>query len=85
MLNAFASQSISPLQSPGDSAQEPLVRFFRREHAVFSTVLRTVRNDLQSVVDMCKGSRQTNYLRVLVQCITKGKTILLVANNMLID
>lgn len=67
-----SNQAISALLPQADNAHEPLVRFFRREHVVFSSVLRLVRTDLQSVVDMCKGSRQTNYLRLLVQCITKG-------------
>ena len=75
LMLTILHQAISALLPQADNAQEPLVRFFRREHVVFSSVLRTVRTDLQSVVDMCKGSRQTNYLRSLVQCITKGAIV----------
>lgn len=55
------------------SVQDPLARFFEREVAVGTKLLRRVRADLDDLIQVCDGSlKQTNDIRRLLSDLTKG-------------
>ncbi|SPO29649.1 cytoplasmic dynein heavy chain 2 [Ustilago trichophora] len=79
-LRANATQWLSLLPTtvpslPADSGsiQDPLYRFWAREHRTGSSLLSTVRRDLLEVVSVCDGnSRQTNHNRALLTDLPKA-------------
>ncbi|TFK40902.1 dynein heavy chain protein 1 [Crucibulum laeve] len=53
--------------------QDPLYRLFAREGAIGRKLLEQVHKDLADVVKICQGElKQTNHLRTLMSCLTKG-------------
>jgi dynein heavy chain 1 len=53
--------------------QDPLYRLFSRECTIGKKLLDQVRKDLADVVKVCEGVlKQTNHLRTLMSCLTKG-------------
>ncbi|KAJ1022342.1 hypothetical protein NDA13_005252 [Ustilago tritici] len=65
--------TVPPLASDSGSVQDPLYRFWAREHRTGSSLLSTVRSDLQEVVSVCDGlSRQTNHNRTLLTDLPKS-------------
>jgi dynein heavy chain 1 len=57
----------------GMAKGDPLVRFFRREVALGSKLLRQLQQDLHILLACCKGeTQQTNHIRELIDAITKG-------------
>jgi dynein heavy chain 1 len=56
------------LQRAGALVRNPLFRFLERECLVLAGLLRTVRSDLQLVLEVCKGERKsTNHIKALAQ------------------
>ena len=56
------------------SIQDPLFRYFEREVNHGVKLLNDVRNDLEEVLAVCQGhKKQTNYMRVLISELAKGK------------
>ncbi|SPO30909.1 cytoplasmic dynein heavy chain 2 [Ustilago trichophora] len=65
--------SVPSLPADADSIQDPLYRFWAREHRTGSSLLSTVRKDLLEVVSVCDGnSRQTNHNRALLTDLPKA-------------
>ena len=65
--------SVPPLRTDAGSVQDPLFRFWAREHRTGSSLLSTVRRDLLEVVAVCDGeSRQTNHNRALLTDLPKA-------------
>ncbi len=79
-LRANALQWLSTLPttvpafgSDAGSVQDPLYRFWAREHRTGSSLLSAVRKDLLEVVAVCDGnSRQTNHNRALLTDLPKA-------------
>lgn len=58
-----------------ESMTNPLFRFWAREYRIGLELLKTVRNDLDEVVEVCQGHRrQTNHNRSLLNDLAKGTT-----------
>jgi hypothetical protein len=74
ILTCLFVQKFSTLaKQSGDS--EPLYRLFAREGAIGRRLLEQVRKDLVDVVKVCQGElKQTNHLRTLMSCLTKGSS-----------
>ncbi|KAM0792972.1 hypothetical protein ACM66B_002727 [Microbotryomycetes sp. NB124-2] len=54
-------------------ADDPLSRFYGRECALAVSLLRTVRDDLDQIAQVCAGTlKQTNDLRALLSALAKG-------------
>lgn len=65
--------TVPALASDSGSVQDPLYRFWAREHRTGSSLLATVRSDLQEVISVCDGlSRQTNHNRTLLTDLPKS-------------
>lgn len=59
-----------------ESIKNPLFRFFDRENSIGRALLKTIRADLENVKKVCDGElKQTNHLRMLLSCLTKGRLI----------
>ncbi|KAK4049755.1 dynein heavy chain [Microbotryomycetes sp. JL221] len=55
-------------------AQDPLSRFYERECALAVRLLRTVRDELNAITQVCAGTlKQTNDLRALLSALAKGQ------------
>ncbi|KAJ7071380.1 dynein heavy chain protein 1 [Mycena amicta] len=64
-FNTLAKQS-------GDN-EDPLHRLFSREGSIGRKLLGQVQKDLKDVIKVCQGElKQTNHLRTLMSCLTKG-------------
>lgn len=78
-LRANASEWLASLPDdlpplPASTVSDPLYRFWAREHRMGSGLLKTVRTDLQEVIDVCEAkSRQTNHNRQLLTDLPKGE------------
>ena len=56
-----------------DDIENPLFRFFDREKKVGCSLLKQIRQDLIGIKKVCNGElKQTNHLRMLLNCLTKG-------------
>src|SRR6266542_4366026 len=56
-----------------DSIKNPLFRFFDRENQIGRALLKKIRQDLEDIKKVCDGElKQTNHLRMLLNCLTKG-------------
>lgn len=66
-------QTLTELQIRADDS--PLLRFFGREGDLLRSLLSLVKSDLQSVLQACNGSRQTNAIRSLMDAINKGECL----------
>lgn len=70
--------NVLPLQTFNTLAKQsaesdPLYRLFSREGTVGRKLLEQVRKDLADVVKVCRAElKQTNHLRTLMSCLTKG-------------
>ncbi|EST09332.1 Dynein heavy chain, coiled coil stalk [Kalmanozyma brasiliensis GHG001] len=65
--------TVSSFGKDAGSVQDPLYRFWAREHRTGSSLLSTVRKDLLEVVAVCDGnSRQTNHNRALLTDLPKA-------------
>ncbi|KAF8746268.1 hypothetical protein AX14_000063 [Amanita brunnescens Koide BX004] len=61
------------LPKPSNDNQDPLCRLFAREGTIGHKLLGQVRKDLTDVIKVCGGElKQTNHLRSLMSCLTKG-------------
>lgn len=70
---AALPKDLPPLSAPSTGIADPLYRFWSREHRAGSSLLRTVRLDLNEVVEVCGGTaRQTNHNRLLLNDLPKG-------------
>lgn len=57
-----------------DSVKNPLFRFFDRENQIGRGLLKKIRKDLDDIKKVCDGElKQTNHLRMLLNCFTKGQ------------
>ncbi|KAJ7102434.1 dynein heavy chain protein 1 [Mycena belliarum] len=64
-LNTLAKQS--------SENEDPLHRLFSREGSIGRRLLVQVQKDLKDVIKVCQGElKQTNHLRTLMSCLTKG-------------
>eukprot|EP01129_Flabellula_baltica_P006002 TRINITY_DN2210_c0_g1_i2.p1 TRINITY_DN2210_c0_g1~~TRINITY_DN2210_c0_g1_i2.p1 ORF type:complete len:4545 (+),score=1094.61 TRINITY_DN2210_c0_g1_i2:1851-13637(+) len=64
-------KSLSPIDVP--ITKGPLYRCFQREIASGSKLLKTIRNDFNSLLSICSGeTKQTNYTRALISDLTTG-------------
>ncbi|CAG8487876.1 5917_t:CDS:10 [Dentiscutata erythropus] len=64
---------IPMMSRTSESIKNPLFRFFDRENSIGRSLLKKIRQDLEDVVKVCKGElKQTNHLRMLLNCLTKG-------------
>jgi dynein heavy chain 1 len=65
--------ALTPLEKKPGSETNPLIRFFDREVSSAITLVGRVRRDLDQVGQVCTGDlKQTNYLRALINNLTKG-------------
>ncbi|SNX83960.1 cytoplasmic dynein heavy chain 2 [Melanopsichium pennsylvanicum] len=65
--------SVTSLDVDTNSVQDPLYRFWAREHRTGCSLLSIVRKDLLEVVSVCDGaSRQTNHNRSLLSDLAKA-------------
>ncbi|KAF9455575.1 dynein heavy chain and region D6 of dynein motor-domain-containing protein [Collybia nuda] len=70
-LNQLPGKFSTLAKQSGDG--DPLYRLFSREGAIGRRLLENVRKDLADVVKVCQGElKQTNHLRTLMSCLTKG-------------
>jgi dynein heavy chain 1 len=61
-------------KSSVEQTKNPLFRFFEREVMIGHNLLKKIRNDLQQLILVCRGEiKQTNYLRTLMNNLTKGR------------
>ncbi|KAJ3195747.1 hypothetical protein HK101_011181 [Irineochytrium annulatum] len=66
-------KEIHQLAPPESGGKDPMYRFFEREYAIGSSLLKTVRNDLVELIAVCDGKlKLTNHTRALVESVTKG-------------
>jgi dynein heavy chain 1, cytosolic len=66
-------QTFNTLVKQSGDNQDPMYRLFFREGSVGRKLLTQVRKDLADVVKVCEGGlKQTNHLRTLISCLTKG-------------
>ena len=57
-----------------DSVKNPLFRFFDRENQIGRSLLKKICQDLEDIKKVCDGElKQTNHLRMLLSCLTKGQ------------
>ncbi|KAJ7275553.1 dynein heavy chain domain-containing protein [Mycena haematopus] len=58
--------------------EDPLHRLFSREGRIGRRLLVQVQKDLNDVIKVCQGElKQTNHLRTLMSCLTKGRDFFL--------
>jgi dynein heavy chain 1 len=63
-----------------ESIKNPLFRFFDRENQIGRSLLKKIRQDLEDIKKVCDGElKQTNHLRMLLSCLTKGKSLNIVS------
>jgi len=55
-----------PMERNSEAIKNPMFRFLEREVVVASSLLKTVRNDLTFLKEMCEGERKSsNELRLI--------------------
>ena len=65
--------ALAPIKRTLENIKDPLFRFFEREINAGLNLLKTVINDLEDVLLICKGDKkQTNYHRQLLKDLAKG-------------
>ena len=71
-------EKVTPISRTPDSVKNPLFRVFERENHIAKKLLGAVRQDLDDVRLVCEGSlKQTNHLRMLLSCLTKGQSLVI--------
>jgi hypothetical protein len=71
-VTKYFPQTFSTLAKQS-AESDPLYRLFSREGTVGRKLLEQVRKDLADVVKVCRAElKQTNHLRTLMSCLTKG-------------
>ncbi|RIA96574.1 dynein heavy chain [Glomus cerebriforme] len=66
-------EKLTSMKRTADSIKDPLFRFFDRENQIGRALLKKIRQDLLDIKNVCDGVlKQTNHLRMLLNCLTKG-------------
>jgi len=64
---------LSPLDRTNENIKDPFFRFFEREVSLGVRILRTVKSDLDEVMEVCEGRmKQTNHHRELLYMLNRG-------------
>jgi len=64
---------LDAMQKSVEHTKNPFFRFFEREVAIGRNLLTKIRSDLNQLILVCRGElKQTNYLRTLMNNLTKG-------------
>ncbi|GEM09361.1 cytoplasmic dynein heavy chain 1 [Rhodotorula toruloides] len=66
-------KDLPTLSATGATASDPLIRFFEREISLASSLVPSIRLDLENLVKVCDGElKQTNAIRSLLSDLNKG-------------
>jgi len=74
-LHSLMPKPYQKLKRTAQNIKDPLFRCFEREVSTGARLLVKVTKDLLELIEVCKGNaKQTNYMRSLMNSITKGMT-----------
>jgi len=77
---ALLPEGITLMDRSPENIKDPLFRFFDREVGIGAGLIKLVREDLNTLLEVCNGTvKQTNYLRALMADLLKGKRSALAA------